>query len=260
MSGLSGLNGPSRLNGHRAVVTGGTHGMGFAIAEALVEGGAEVVVTGRDEGRTEKAREALPAERAHVVRSDAASAADIEALGRLVEERFGSFDYLFVNHGVAEFEKLREVTEESWDRHFAVNTKGAFFTVKRLEPLLADGGAIVLTTVANDTIFPGLSAYAGSKEAVSAFGQVLAAELAPRGIRVNSLAPGYILTPSMGVGGLTAEERAAFVAEGGEATPLKRLGTVEEVAAAALFLAADATFTTGTELAVDGGFAQGLGG
>lgn len=249
----------SRLSGKNAVVTGGTHGMGRAIASALVDAGAHVVVTGRNEERLREARAALGSERVHAVASDASRMDDIEELGRLVETTLGRVDYVFVNHGIAEIQTLDDVTEESWDRHFAVNAKGAFFTVKRLAPLINDDGAIVFTTVANDAIFPGLSAYSGSKEAVTAFAQVLAAELLPRRIRVNTLAPGYILTPTMGVAGLSEEERAAFVAEGNTATPLKRHGTVEEVATAALFLATQATFTTGVELPVDGGFAQGLG-
>ena len=243
----------------KAVVTGGTHGMGLAIVRELLGRGAEVVLTGRDERNIEEARTALKGEAAHVVRSDAASMADIAALGDLVAERLGSVDYLFVNHGIAQFAELAEVTEEAWDRHFAVNTKGAFFTVQRLAPLLTDGGAVVFTTVANDVVFPGLSAYSASKEAMRAFAHVLAVELLPRKIRVNSIAPGYIKTPTMGVADLTEEERREFERQGDESTPLRRNGTVEEVAAAALFLAEQATFTTNVELAVDGGFAQGLG-
>ncbi len=146
-----------------------------------------------------------------------------------------------------------------WDRVFDVNAKGAFFTTQRLVPLIRDHGAIVYTTVSNDRIFPGLSAYSAAKEAVRAFSKVLAAKLLPRGIRVNAVAPGFILTPSMGVAELTEEQRAEFIRDGKATTPMARPGTVEEVAAAALYLAVDATFTTGTELVVDGGFAQGLG-
>lgn len=248
----------NKYAGKKAVVTGGTHGMGLAIVKALVAGGAEVVLTGRNEKKIKEAQNELNSNSAHVVRSDAASMSDIEALGVLVEEKLGRIDYLFVNHGIAEINLLDQMTEESWDRHFNVNTKGAFFTVKRLAPFIIDGGAVVFTTVANDKIFPGLSAYSGSKEAVVAIAQVLAAEFLPRKIRVNSIAPGYIDTPSMGVPGLTDEERAEFMKQGDEITPLKRHGTVEEVAAAALFLAVDATFTTGVELHVDGGFARGL--
>ncbi|MEU6154436.1 SDR family NAD(P)-dependent oxidoreductase [Actinosynnema sp. NPDC047251] len=133
----------------KAVVTGGTHGMGLVIVRELLARGAEVVLTGRNERNIEEARTTLKGEAPHVVRSDAASMADIAALGALVTERLGSVDYLFVNHGIAQFAELAEVTEEAWDRHFAVNTKGAFFTVQRLAPLLNDGGAVVFTTVAH---------------------------------------------------------------------------------------------------------------
>ncbi|AJP02721.1 short-chain dehydrogenase [Streptomyces cyaneogriseus subsp. noncyanogenus] len=244
--------------GKKAVITGGTHGMGLAMAKALLDGGAEVVLTGRNEKTLEEARTELASRPVHVVRSDAASLADIDALGTLVEERLGRVDALFVNHGTAEFQTLQEATEESFDRQFTVNTKGSFFTVKRLAPLVSDGGSLVFTTVANDVIFPGLSAYSGSKEALRAIAQVLAAELLPRRIRVNAVAPGFIETPTMGVVGLTEEERAAFLEQGKTSTPLQRNGTVEEVAKAALFLAFDATFTTGVELPVDGGWGQGL--
>ncbi|RDI46738.1 SDR family oxidoreductase [Nocardia mexicana] len=247
-----------KFAGKKAVVTGGTHGMGLAIVKALLAGGAEVVLTGRNEKTLEDARTELRGQAAHVVRSDAASMADIAALADTVRQRLGRVDHLFVNHGIAEFAELPEVTEAAWDRHFAINTKGAFFTVQALDPLLAEGGSIVFTTVGNDVIFPGLSAYSASKEATRAFAHVLAAELLPRKIRVNSVAPGFIETPTMGVPGLSAQEREEFVRQGHESTPLRRTGTVEEVATAALFLAADATFTTNIELAVDGGFAQGL--
>ncbi|MFC4498781.1 MULTISPECIES: SDR family oxidoreductase [Streptomyces] len=248
----------NRFTGKKAVVTGGTHGMGLAIVKALLAEGAEVVLTGRSEKTLEEARSELKGEAAHVVRSDAASMADIVALADLAQERLGRVDHLFVNHGIAEFAELAEVTEASWDRHFAVNTKGSFFTVQALAPLIEDGGSIVFTTVANDVVFPGLSAYSASKEATRAVAHVLAAELLPRRIRVNSVAPGFIKTPTMGVAGLTEEQRREFERQGDETTPLQRSGTVEEVAAASLFLAADATFTTNVEFAVDGGLAQGL--
>ncbi|GAB2631596.1 SDR family oxidoreductase [Nocardia goodfellowii] len=247
-----------KFAGKKAVVTGGTHGMGLAIVEALLAAGAEVVLTGRSEKTLASARNGLAGRAAHVVRSDAASMSEIAALADTVRDTLGRVDYLFVNHGIAEFAELAEVTEAAWDRHFTINTKGAFFTVQALAPLLSDGGAIVFTTVGNDVVFPGLSAYSASKEATRAFAHVLAAELLPRQIRVNSVAPGFIETPTMGVAGLSAQEREEFVRQGHESTPLQRTGTVEEVATAALFLAADATFTTNVELAVDGGFAQGL--
>lgn len=250
---------PKTLAGKRAVVTGGTIGMGRAIVQALTDRGAEVMYTGRSDQRLAEAQAALDTPLAHPVRSDATDAIAIAALGDQVADRLGGIDYLFINQGIAEFQTLEEVTEESWDRIFDVNAKSAFFTVQRLVPLMSEGGSIVFTTVSNERIFPGLSAYSGAKEAVAAFAKVLAAELLPRKIRVNAIAPGFILTPTMGVAELTDAQRAEFIEQGNASTPMARGGTVEEVAAAALYLAAEATFTTGVELPVDGGFGQGLG-
>ncbi|MFJ6610229.1 SDR family NAD(P)-dependent oxidoreductase [Streptomyces sp. NPDC091289] len=250
---------PKALAGKKAVVTGGTIGMGRSIVQALTDRGAEVMYTGRSDQRLAEAQAALGTPLAHPVCSDATDAGAIDALRDQVAGQLGGIDYLFVNQGIAEFQTLEEVTEESWDRIFDVNAKGAFFTVQRLAPLMSEGGSIVFTTVSNDQIFPGLSAYSAAKEAVSAFAKVLAAELLPRGIRVNAIAPGFILTPTMGVAELTEEQRAEFIEQGNASTPMGRGGTVEEVTAAALYLAVEATFTTGVELPVDGGFGQGLG-
>ncbi|MFD3700866.1 SDR family oxidoreductase [Streptomyces sp. NPDC058646] len=244
--------------GKKAVVTGGTHGMGLATAKALLEGGAEVLVTGLNERNLEAARKELGAG-AHVVRSDATSLDDIAALGAEVEKALGRIDFIHINAGFAEVEPFDTVDEATYDKTFAVNTKGAFFTVQRLLPLVNDGGALVFTTaVADGTGTPGMSTFSGAKAAVRAFAQVLAAELLPRGIRVNVVSPGFIKTPTMGVVNVSPEVRAHFEKEGAELTPLGRVGTPEEVAQAALFLGFDATFTTGIEIAVDGGIAQGL--
>ncbi|MEU6229831.1 SDR family oxidoreductase [Streptomyces sp. NPDC047042] len=244
--------------GRKAVITGGTHGMGLAIAKALVAGGAEVLVTGRNEKNIEEAKAALGVD-AHVVRSDAADLGAIDALGRTVEERLGHVDHLFVNAGTAVLEPLQFVTEESYDRQFGLNTKGAFFVVQRLVPLVRDGGSIVFTSsIADHGGTPGMSVYSGTKAALISFTQVFAAELLPRNIRVNAVSPGFIDTPSMGIPGLSAEEKAGFMALGDEITPMKRHGQVDEVARAALYLAVDATYTTGARLPVDGGLGQGL--
>ncbi|MFH9067628.1 SDR family NAD(P)-dependent oxidoreductase [Streptomyces coeruleorubidus] len=247
------------LAGKKAVVTGGPIGMGRAIVRALTDRGAEVMFTGRSDQRLAVAQAALDTQLAHPVRSDATDAFAVAALGDQVADRLGRIDCLFVNQGIAEFQTLQEVTEQSWDRIFDVSAKGAFFTVQRLAPLMSEGGSIVFTTVSNDQIFPVLSAYSGAKEAVAAFATVLAAELLPSKIRVNAIAPGFILTTTMGVAELTDEQRDEFVEQGNASTPMGRGGTVEEVAAAALYLAVEATFTTGVELPVDGGFGQGLG-
>ncbi|WP_116246776.1 SDR family oxidoreductase [Nocardiopsis sp. FIRDI 009] len=244
--------------GRRAVVIGGTHGMGLGVVEELVAGGARVLVTGRNEKNLEEARAKLgPGVR--VVRSDAADLADIDALAVTVREHLGGIDFLHVNVGVSGMAPVTEVTEETYDWMFGVNTRGAFFTVQRLLPLIADHGAIVFTTsVTNVSSAVGMSVYTGTKAALLGFGRVLASELLPRGIRVNSVAPGFIDTPSMGVPGLTDEQRAEFMRVGDEATPMGRHGTIAEVARAVLFLGFEATFTSGQEILVDGGLGLGL--
>ena len=198
-----------KYEGKKAVVTGGTHGMGLATVKALLDGGAEVLLTGRNERHLDATRRELGS-RAHVVRSDTASMADIDALGGIVEEKLGQIDFVFINAGISELEPFDQVTEASYDRQFDVNTKGAFFTAQRLAPLVRDGGSMVFTTVTNGSANPNLSVYSGSKAALRAFAQVFAAELVSRRIRVNTVGPGFIDTPTMGVAGLSEKERAAL--------------------------------------------------
>ena len=229
--------------------------MGLATVKALLEEGAEVLLTGRNERNLETARHELGS-RALVVKSDTANLADIDALGALVKEKLGYLDFLFINAGISELGPFEKVTEATYDRIFDVNTKGAFFTVQRLAPLIREGGSVVFTTVAEGPASGNLSVYAGSKAALRAFAQVFAAELVSKGIRVNALGPGFIKTPTLGVAGLSDEDRSVLQQLGDQITPMRRHGTAEEVARAALFLAFDATFTTGIELAVDGGLQQ----
>lgn len=242
--------------GRKAVVIGGTHGMGRAVADALIEGGADVLLTGHNPRTVEAAQRALDG-RAHVVPSDIADLGEVKALAVLVAQRMGRIDFAFINAGYARLDPFAEVNEEVYDRTFDINTKGAFFTAQHLAPLIRDGGALVFTTsIANGSGTPGMSVYSGAKAAVRAFAKVMAAELLPRGIRVNAVSPGFIDTPTMGVAEATAADLEAFRRIGDAVTPMKRHGTVEEVARAVLFLAFDATFTTGVELTVDGGLAQ----
>lgn len=245
----------SRYENKKAVVIGGTIGMGLATVKMLIDGGAEVLLTGRSEKNLAAVRKDLGS-RVHAIQSDIADLKDIERLGEAVKDKFGEFDFLFVNAGVSSLEPFERVSEATFDRQFSVNTKGAYFTAQRLAGLIRDGGAIVFTTVADGPASGNLSVYAASKAAVRAFAKVLAAELAPRQIRVNAVGPGFIKTPTMGVAGLSDEERENLEKLGDRITPMKRHGTSEEVARAVLFLAFDATFTTGIELAVDGGLQQ----
>lgn len=251
----------SKYAGKKAVVTGGTHGMGRAVVDELLTGGAEVVLTGNNKDNVERARADLEpwGDKVTVLRSDAADLVQIDELAKVVEDKLGTVDLVHVNVGYAVIEPFHLVTPESYDRTFDINTKGAFFTVQRLAPLVRDGGSFVFTTsVANDTGNVGMTHYAGAKAAVRAFVKGFATELLPRGIRVNAVKPGFIDTPSMGIVGLTDEQKAGFVHVGDTITPMKRHGTVAEVAQAVLFLGFDATFTTGSEFTVDGGLGHGL--
>ncbi|UHA73446.1 SDR family oxidoreductase [Paenibacillus sp. 481] len=244
--------------GKKAVITGGTHGMGLATAKALLAGGAEVIVTGRNPQNIDEARREL-GERAHVVLSDVSRMEDIQALGEYVAKHFREIDFLHVNAGISKLEPFHEVTESSYDRTFAVNTKGAFFTVQRLAPLIREGGSIVFTSsVADEGGFSGMSVYSASKAALRSLASGFAVELLPRSIRVNVVSPGFIKTPTMGAADLSEAERASFEELGNQITPMKRHGSSEEVAKAVLFLAFDATFTTGAKLTVDGGLGQHL--
>lgn len=248
----------SNYKDKKAVIIGGTHGMGLAVAQALIAGGAEVLITGRSEKTLDEARRALGGN-AHVVRSDIANLSAIARLGAEVTDKLGEIDFLHMNAGISELEPYDQVTEASFDRQFSINTKGAFFTTQRLIPLIKQGGSIVFTSsVAKDSGTPGMVVYSATKAALAAFSRVLAAELLPRKIRVNVVSPGFIDTPTMGVAGATADERAAFMEIGDAVTPMKRHGTPDEVARTVLFLGFDATFTTGERIKVDGGLGQNL--
>jgi NAD(P)-dependent dehydrogenase (short-subunit alcohol dehydrogenase family) len=245
-----------RYETKRAVIIGGTSGMGLATAKMLLDGGARVLVTGRSEAGLESARETL-GKGAVVVSSDARSLTDIDALASRVKAEFDTLDLLFVNAGLGLFAPLEDTTEAMYDEMFNLNAKGPFFAVQKLAPLMNRGGAVVLTTsIANVKGMPSLGAYGAAKAALRSFARVLAAELLPRGIRVNAVSPGPIDTPIVGKAFPDKDVAAHVTEQMREANPMKRFGTSEEIAKAVLFLAFDATFTTGAELPVDGGWSQ----
>jgi NAD(P)-dependent dehydrogenase (short-subunit alcohol dehydrogenase family) len=245
-----------RYEGKKAVITGGTSGSGLATAKMLLDAGARVLVTGWSKAGLESAQKELGKD-ALVVSSDARSLTDIEALASRVKAEFGTFDLLFVSAGFAIFAPLENTTQATYDEMFNLNAKGPFFAVQKLAPLMNRGGAVVLTTsIANVKGSPNQAAYAASKAALRSFARVLAAELLPRQIRVNAVTPGPIDTPIIGKV-FPEKGTAAHVREQAVATnPMKRFGMPEEIAKAVLFLAFDATFTTGAELPVDGGASQ----
>ncbi|MGN9788193.1 SDR family oxidoreductase [Nonomuraea sp. ZG12] len=238
-----------------AVITGGGSGMGFAMAKLLADGGARVVITGRSQATLDAARERLGAN-AVAVRGDVASLSDLDALADRVKSELGTIEALFVNAGIAPLTPFESTTEEMYDELFAINVKGAYFTVQKLAPLLSPGAGVVLTTsIANVIGMLDASVYAAGKAALRSMARSLSRELLPRGIRVNAISPGPIDTGIL-ENTMSAEAAERFKAERVADNPMRRFGTPEEVARAAAFLAFDATYTTGAELAVDGGATQ----
>ena len=244
-----------RYEAKRAVVIGGTSGMGLATARLLRDHGASVLVTGRTGAAAEIARAQL-GNRVDVVVSDVTSLADIAALGERAEERLGRIDAMFVSAGISRSATVEETSEELYDEVFDVNVKGPYFTIQRLTPLMAEGSGIVLaTSVSNVKGLPMNSAYAASKAALRSMARTFARELLPRGVRVNAVSPGPVDTGILDRS-LPADAAEAAKRQMRDNNPMGRFGTAAEVAAAVLFLAFEATFTTGSELAVDGGVSQ----
>ncbi|WP_329060169.1 SDR family oxidoreductase [Streptomyces sp. NBC_01429] len=241
-----------KYNGKRALVTGGSSGIGLSVARLLAAEGARVMVTGRKEAALETASQ----EGFVAVRSDATSKADIDALARKVEDAFGRLDAVFLNAGITDSVSFEATTEQMYDAIFAANTKGPYFTLQRLLPLLAEGSGVVLTTsVAHELGLPDHSVYAASKAALRSMARTWARELLPRGVRVNAVSPGPIDTGILHKN-LPAEVADEMLAGFAAQIPMLRTGNPEEVARAAIFFAFDATYTTGAELAVDGGGTQ----
>jgi NAD(P)-dependent dehydrogenase (short-subunit alcohol dehydrogenase family) len=245
-----------RYKDKKAVIIGGTTGIGFATAKMLMNGGASVLVTGRSQAGLDSATKEL-GKGALVVSSDARSLTDIDVLASWVKAEFDTFDLLFVNAGFSLFAPLEHVTEATYDDMFNLNAKGPFFAVKKLAPLITRGGSVVLTTsTANVKGMPMIAAYGGAKAALRSFARMFAVEFLPPGIRVNAVSPGPTETPMVGKAVPNKDVAAQLMGQMTEAIPMKRFGKAEEVAKAVLFLAFDATFTTGVELPVDGGWSQ----
>ncbi|MDA0563143.1 SDR family oxidoreductase [Streptomonospora sp. S1-112] len=242
-------------SGKNAVITGGGSGIGFATAKLLVDCGARVVITGRSQATLDTARRSL-GPNATAVRGDVSALPDLDALAARVHDGLGTVDALFVNAGITRTMPFAATTEEMYDESFAVNVKGAFFTVQKLAPLLSTGAGVVITTSAvNVKGMAGTGVYAAGKAALRSMARSLSRELLPRGIRVNAISPGPIDTGIL-ESTMTAEAAAEFKAARAAENPMRRLGETEEVARAVVFLAFDATYTTGAELAVDGGATQ----
>ncbi len=247
----------SKLNNKVAVITGGNSGIGLATARRFIADGAQVVITGRNQEALDTAVAEL-GERAIGVRSDVDHVDDLNRLYTQVEEQFGHIDVLFANAGIAPLLPIEDVTEEHFDTLFNTNVRGLFFTVQKALPLLTEGASVILNaSVVAQSGLPNTSVYSATKAAVRSLGRTLAAELAPRGIRVNVVSPGLIESPFWGKVGLSKEEVDAFGAQVVQHTPLGRPGKPDEIAATAAFLASDdASYFTGADLVADGGMIQ----
>jgi len=248
----------NKLQDKVAVITGGSSGIGLATAKAFVAEGAYVFITGRRVEELDKAAKEIE-RNVTPVQGDVASLDDLDRLYNIVRREKGRVDIIFANAAVGGLApEGAAASPDHYDRVFNVNTRGVFFTVQKAIPLLSDGASIVLTASnAHYKGIPGFAPYSASKAAVRSFARTWAAELADRGIRVNTLSPGPIDTPIMGTSGLTEEEVSSFMGQIIASVPLARIGRPEEMAKAALFLASsDSSFVTGIDLVADGGMTQ----
>ncbi len=240
-----------KLQGKVAVITGGTTGIGFAAAKLFVEEGCYVVITGRRQKELDAAVKAI-GDNVTGVQGDVSKLADLDRLYETVKAQRRRIDVVFANAGLAEFAALGNITEEHFDQLFNVNVKGALFTVQKALPLMNDGGSIILTgSVASIKGTPAFWVYGATKAAIRNFVRGWTIELKDRRIRSNVLSPGPTETPLVD---LQPPENIARIVS---TIPMGRMGSPEEIAKAALFLASDdSSFVTGIELFVDGGRGQ----
>ena len=240
-----------KLQGKVAVITGGTTGIGFAAAQLFVEEGAYVFITGRRQKELDEAVEAI-GDNVTGVQGDVSKLADLDRLYETVRAEGRRIDVVFANAGLGEFATLGSITEEHFDRLFNINVKGALFTVQKALPQLNDGGSIILTgSVASTKGTAGFWVYGATKAAIRNFVRAWTVELNNRRIRSNVLSPGPTETP------LVDHHPPEAIARIVSTNPMGRMGSPEEIAKAALFLASDdSSFVTGIELFVDGGRAQ----
>ena len=246
-----------KLEGKVALITGGNSGIGLATAKQFVNEGAYVFVTGRREAELAAAKEQI-GKKVTAIQGDVSNLDDLDRLFAQIKKETGKIDIVFANAGVARYAPLGTITEEFFDSIFDINVKGVLFTVQKSLPLLRDGGSIILN--ASIVATKGLSSnsvYSATKAAVRSFARTWTTDLKDRRIRVNAISPGPIDTPGLSellASSETGEQRRKMIST---TVPLGRFGRPEEIAKAVVFLASDdASYITGIELFVDGGFAQ----
>ena len=243
-----------RLSGKNALVTGGSSGIGFAIAQAFVDEGAQVVISGRTASTLNGATKTIGSN-CIAVEADVKSVTQIEFLFDTISQKFGALDIVVATAGIASPVLMDATTEELFDEMVMTNLKGTYFTVQKSLPYLNQGASIILMSSAVGQLgVKGLSIYGATKAAIRALARSFSAELIDRKIRVNTLSPGPVDTPIFKKMGVPPEQLSLHIEKD---IPLKRMGKPEEIGQAAVFLASDASaYMVGSELVVDGGHSQ----
>jgi NAD(P)-dependent dehydrogenase (short-subunit alcohol dehydrogenase family) len=247
-----------KLEGKVAVITGGNSGIGLATAQQLVSDGAYVFITGRRQREVDAAVKQIGENNVTGVQSDVSNLTDLDRLYAVVQEQKSPIDILFANAGVGELAPLGTITEAHFDKMFGINVKGLLFTVQKALPLFYDGGSIILNaSIAASKGIEATSVYNATKAAIRSFARTWTVELRHRKIRVNAISPGMIDTPGLNGLARSQEQIEQFKTSFVSTVPLGRMGSPDEVAKAASFLASDdSSYVTGIELFVDGGVAQ----
>lgn len=245
-----------RLNSKRALITGGSSGIGLAAARRFRDEGAHVAIAGRNREAVESAAAGLPG--VLPMTADVARRSEVATLMRQVRSELGGLDILFANAGIARIAPAQELDDATVDEVLAINVKGVLYSILEAAPLMSEGGSIVVTTSVNNRMgMAGSSIYGASKAAARSLVRILARELVGRGIRINAVSPGPVETPIYGKLGLTQETLDGFAAELSQKIPLGRFGRPEEIAEVALFLASDeSSYLVGIEIVADGGWTQ----
>jgi NAD(P)-dependent dehydrogenase (short-subunit alcohol dehydrogenase family) len=243
-----------RLDGKRALITGGTTGIGLETARLFVEEGARVAITGKNPATLEAARKELGGD-VLVIASDASDVAAQKAVAEEIRRAFGGLDALFVNAGSADLRPVAQWDEAGFDRAFGLNLKGPYFLIQALLPVFANPASIVLNGSVNAHIgMANTSVYAATKAALISLTRTLSGELIARGVRVNAVSPGPVETPLYGKLGLSEADLKTVAASIRSQVPAGRFANAREIAQAVLYLASDeSAFMVGGEMMIDGG-------
>jgi NAD(P)-dependent dehydrogenase (short-subunit alcohol dehydrogenase family) len=248
-----------KLDGKIALITGSSEGIGLAIAQRFIAEGAEhVFINGRRQKILDEAVENMGSPNVTAVQGDVSNMNDLDNLYKAIQAEKGRLDIVVANAGISPIAHIESITEEQFDTTFDINVKGVLFTVQKALPLLVDGGSIILIgSVSSIKGHRAASVYSASKAAVRSFARCWTTDLKERNIRVNTVSPGTIETPMLKNVANSGRVKTTFLTDLIATVPMNRIGTADEVAKAAVFLASDdSSYATGIELFVDGGRGQ----